>query len=252
MSGSRSDGRWPVTVVVPTRNEAGNVAELVSRLPPVERVLFVDDSDDDTPAVIRAVAGEADLRVELLHRPRGQRPEGLSGAVTAGMATVVSTWTCVMDGDLQHPPEDVARLFERSSAGDVDLVIASRRNWESINEGLGPVRRAVSSVFGSLAGVLFGPDLHGVSDPLSGFFLVRTDALDLDRLHATGFKILLEILVTHPDLRRDEVGFAFQRRGSGASNGSVTEAARYLRHVVDLRRRSAGGRTVRPARSGSG
>jgi dolichol-phosphate mannosyltransferase len=76
-----------------------------------------------------------------------------------------------------------------------------------------------------------------VSDPLSGFFVVRAKALDLELLRATGFKILLEILVTHPDLRRDEVGFAFQRRGSGASNGSPTEGARYLRHLWSLRRR---------------
>ncbi|MBW3629176.1 MAG: hypothetical protein KY464_07760, partial [Gemmatimonadetes bacterium] len=39
------------------------------------------------------------------------------------------------------------------------------------------------------------------------------------------------------ELRSDEVGFAFQRRGSGHSNGSVREAVRYLRHVVRLRRR---------------
>jgi dolichol-phosphate mannosyltransferase len=229
--------RWPVTVVVPTRNEAGNVAELVARLPPVERILFVDDSDDGTPAAVAAAAAGAPSPVSLLHRQRGARAGGLSGAVTAGMAQVDSAWVCVMDGDLQHPPEVVERLMERTTADDVDLVIASRRNWESINQGLGPVRRVVSWVFGRLAFLLFNRRLGGATDPLSGFFVVRTKALDLDLLRATGFKILLEILVTHPELRHDEVGFAFQRRGSGESNGSVTEALRYLRHVVRLRRR---------------
>jgi dolichol-phosphate mannosyltransferase len=229
--------RWPVTIIIPTRNEAGNVAPLLRRLPLVDQVLFVDDSDDDTPAAVRAAAGASPSPVRVLHRPRGRRAGGLSGAVTLGLAEVASPWVCVMDGDLQHPPEVVGRLMERAADDDVDLVIASRRNWESINEGLGPVRRVVSWTFGRAALALFGPSLRGVTDPLSGFFAVRTKALDVGLLRATGFKILLEVLVTHPELRRAEVGFAFARRGSGQSNGSVVEALRYLRHLARLRRR---------------
>lgn len=229
--------RWPVAVVVPTRNEAGNIVPLLQRLPLVESVIFVDDSDDGTPEVVEQVAAGSASPVTLVHRPRGQRGDGLAGAVTAGVRLVESPWICVMDGDLQHPPEVIDRLMARAAVEDVDLVVASRRNWESINEGLGPVRRVVSWVFGRAALALFEPSLAGVTDPLSGFFLVRTKALDVELLRATGFKILLEILVTHPELRRGEVGFAFARRGSGASNGSVTEAVRYLRHLVRLRRR---------------
>ena len=116
-------------------------------------------------------------------------------------------------------------------------MVASRKNWESINEGLGPVRRLVSWGLGWVARTLLRSRIGDCSDPLSGFFLVRTSAIDANRLNPTGFKILLEILVTHPDLRRAEVGFAFAKRGSGDSNGSVREALRYLRHVVRLRRR---------------
>jgi dolichol-phosphate mannosyltransferase len=238
MSSEQVEIRWPVTVVVPTRNEAGNIVPLLQRLPLVDAVLFVDDSDDGTPDVIVQVTPESRSPVRLLHRSRGDRDGGLAGAVTAGLALVESPWVCVMDGDLQHPPEVVTRLMERTTDDDVDLVIASRRNWESINEGLGPVRRLVSWVFGKAAVALFGRSLRGVTDPLSGFFVVRAKALDVGLLRATGFKILLEILVTHPELRRAEVGFAFARRGSGQSNGSVTEAVRYLRHLARLRRRA--------------
>lgn len=237
MSAQPVDERWPLAIVVPTRNESGNVAPLLERLPAVEQVLFVDDSDDDTPRAVERAAAVAASPVSVLHRPRRARGDGLSGAVTTGMRQVDSAWICVMDGDLQHPPEVVDTLMARALAGDVDLVIASRRNWDSINEGLGPVRRVVSWSFGRMAFALFGSRFPDVSDPLSGFFVVRTAAVDVDRLRATGFKILLELLVTHPDLRRTEVGFAFQRRGSGASNGSPTEGYRYLRHLWRLRRR---------------
>jgi dolichol-phosphate mannosyltransferase len=48
-------------------------------------VLFVDDSDDDTPAVIRAAARVAPLPVRLLHRAPENRAGGLGGVVIAGM-----------------------------------------------------------------------------------------------------------------------------------------------------------------------
>ncbi len=226
----------PVTVVVPTRHEAGNIVPLLARMPDVEEVLFVDDSDDDTPDAIALAATDASVKVQLLHRRGADRVGGLSGAVVAGLDRVNSPWMCVMDGDLQHPPEVITKLMA-AAGDDIDLVVASRKNWESINEGLGPVRRLVSWGLGWVARSLLRSRIGDCSDPLSGFFLVRVDALDPHRLNPTGFKILLEVLVTHPDLRRAEVGFAFAKRGSGDSNGSVREALRYLRHVVRLRRR---------------
>jgi dolichol-phosphate mannosyltransferase len=228
---------WPLTVVVPTRNEAGNIAPLLERMPSVDKVLFVDDSDDDTDADDRAAC----------RSPTGPRRAAAPAARPAPRwpvrrgrrrARAVDTeWMCVMDGDLQHPPEVIDKIMALAETSDVDLVVASRKNWDSINEGLGPVRSFVSWVFGRVALVLLRPRIGSCSDPLSGFFAVRTSAVDPSILNPTGFKILLEILVTHPDLRRAEVGFAFARRGSGESNGSVREAARYLRHVVRLRRR---------------
>jgi dolichol-phosphate mannosyltransferase len=228
---------WPLTVVVPTRNEAGNIVPLLERMPEVDKVLFVDDSDDDTAEVIQLAAAEAAVKVDLLHRPPGERHGGLSGAVVAGLERVDSAWMCVMDGDLQHPPEVIDKIMTTAIGDGVDIVVASRKNWDSINEGLGPIRSFVSWVFGRVALVLLRSRIGSCSDPLSGFFAVRTDAIDPAKLNPTGFKILLEILVTHPDLRRAEVGFAFAKRGAGESNGSVREAARYLRHVVRLRRR---------------
>ncbi len=96
--------RWPATVLVPTRDERDNAEPLLTRLPLVDAVLFVDDSDDDTPEAIAAAAPLCDSPVEVLHRPAGQRSGGLAGAVVAGMPLVKSKWTVVMDGDLQHPP----------------------------------------------------------------------------------------------------------------------------------------------------
>src|SRR3954468_10552823 len=95
-----------LSVVVPTRDEAGNVAELVARLErvlPGERleVIFVDDSDDGTPGEIEACRRRSPLAIKLLHREAGERADGLGGAVVAGLRVAESPWACVMDADLQ-------------------------------------------------------------------------------------------------------------------------------------------------------
>ena len=139
-----------LTIIVPTRNESENVDPLLCRLsaslttPAV--VLFVDDSDDSTPAVIDAARGrDFDmLDVQLLHRTRPTRTGGLGGAVLAGLAVANTPWVCVMDGDLQHPPERVMALFESAESRKADLVVGSRYIPGGRNEGLGAVRTVVS------------------------------------------------------------------------------------------------------------
>jgi len=120
-----------LSIVVPTRNEAGNIATLVARLeqalPQVSlEIIFVDDSDDETPTVVETVRDQVNCAVKLIHRPVGQRDGGLGGAVVAGLSAAESPWVCVMDGDLQHPPELVPQMFGEAKQSSRDLVVASR------------------------------------------------------------------------------------------------------------------------------
>ncbi len=229
-----------VSIVVPTRNEAGNVADLVQRIEaavierPIE-IIFVDDSDDGTPEAIR-VAGElASISVRMVHRAPGQRHDGLGGAVLEGFAAAESEWVCVMDADLQHPPEVLPRLLARASETSADLVVASRYSDSGSVGAFGPVREAVSHLSTTAARVMFPARLKGVSDPMSGFFLVRKGAIDLLQLRPRGFKILLEIIVRNPGLRVAEVGFQFGERLAGTSKASLREGARYFSHLWHLR-----------------
>ncbi|MGH8860670.1 MAG: glycosyltransferase, partial [Jatrophihabitantaceae bacterium] len=120
-----------LTVVVPTRNEAGNIAPLVARLDAAlegvtAEVIFVDDSDDDTPARIREVARTSDHPVRVVHRGPDERAGGLGSAVLAGFHAATTQWAVVMDGDLQHPPELVPQLVGEGCARNSDVVVASR------------------------------------------------------------------------------------------------------------------------------
>jgi dolichol-phosphate mannosyltransferase len=123
-----------LTILVPTRNEAQNVEPLLGRLSTSVKensvVLFVDDSDDETPDVVQAARarGFGSLETRLLHRSGEQRSGGLGGAVLAGLERIHTPWVCVMDGDLQHPPEVVPQLFDAALEG-ADLVVVATRAW---------------------------------------------------------------------------------------------------------------------------
>ncbi len=230
-----------LSIIVPTRNEAGNVAALAGRLDQILRdraveVIFADDSDDETPTAVVQAAAKSRHRIRLLHRPPEERGSGLGGAVLAGMRIARAPWVCVMDGDLQHPPEIVPEMLEQAARKDADLVVASRysRSGEARNT-LSPLRKLVSKGTGGLARSLFPGRLREVSDPMSGFFLVRRAAVPIDRLRPRGFKILLEIVVRSKELRVTETKFDFGERHAGESKASVGEGLTFLTQLVRLR-----------------
>ena len=228
-------------VVIPTRNESANVVPLVARLEKAltdlnAEIVFVDDSDDDTPDVIAAVARTTNVRVRLVHRAPGERAGGLGGAVLAGMRWSEAPWVVVMDGDLQHPPEVVPRLLEAGAANDLDVVVASRYREDGNAAGLSSrYRRIASSGASAAAKIAFPHRLAGVTDPMSGFFALRVDKLDPKTLRPNGFKILLEILGRSAQLRVGEVAFTFAERNGGVSKATYREAVRYFRQLLGLR-----------------
>lgn len=236
----RPTSRPLLAVVVPTRNEAANIAPLVERIEGAVDVrrtelVFVDDSSDETPAEIECVARDTRMRVRMIHRPGGERRGGLGGAVAAGLRSVDATWACVIDGDLQHPPELIPVLLEEGERRNSDLVIASRYCVAPWTNGLGICRIAVSRGLTALTRGAFPRRLGAVSDPLSGFFLVRLSAVELRALRPRGFKVLLEILVRSPRLRTSDVPFEFGDRYSGESKATIREGLTFISHLICLR-----------------
>jgi len=224
-----------VSVVVPTYNERANVRPLLARLTraladiPGE-IIFVDDSDDGTEQEIAAC--DAGMPIRVIHREGSERKGGLSTAVLRGVAVARADYICIMDGDLQHPPEAIPALVDKATDSGADIVIASRHVPGGSSGGLeGPWRRFISFAFGVLSRLLFYEKLRKVRDPLSGFLLVRHSALEGVRLRPIGYKISLEILIRAAGSHVEEVPYTFTERGSGESKASLSTGFTFLRHA---------------------
>ena len=213
-------GQIALTVVVPTFNERANVAEMVSRLDGILgtlswEVIFVDDaSPDGTAETVRDIA-RRDRRVRLIER---HDRRGLSSAVIEGALAAAADIVAVMDGDLQHDESVLPQLYQKVASGAADIASASRFLLEDGADGLSSEgRRKLSDSGIRLANRAFGLDL---TDPLTGFFVIRRQAVlsALPHLSGQGFKILLDLITAAPEpLRVTELPFRFRARLHGES-----------------------------------
>ena len=236
-----SQGRkgYNLSIVIPTRNEEQNVKPLVERLTRAlagERIeiIFVDDSDDGTPETIRETQATSEQDITLIHRLGSDRVGGLSGSVVEGMRRASGQLVCVMDSDLQHPPEAVPHLLARARVGDVALVVGTRGGDHE--QHLGFFRRQISRGLTWSARAMFPLRLRRVSDPMSGFFMVRSlQAEEFEALHPRGFKILFELVTRFPHLEIAEVPYSFRHRLNGKSNAAPGHAIDFFRSALEIR-----------------
>jgi dolichol-phosphate mannosyltransferase len=235
----RSDSIPKISIIIPTRNESENIRPLLVRLAETLsdfaiETIFVDDSDDGTPEVIASLQDQFPFAIRLIIRPVPDR-NGLSGAVVEGFTAARGEWVCVMDADLQHPPETIPAMMEQAQKTGADIVVGSRSGDFFGPFGLSRLRSLNSKILTIIARTLFPRRLKNVADPLTGLFLVRRAGVDVDAMRPDGFKILLEILVRNPGLQVSEVNFQFAPRYSGESKADVREGGRFFRHLIILR-----------------
>jgi dolichol-phosphate mannosyltransferase len=225
-----------LAVVLPTYNERANIAPMVDKLEAAlgasgwEAIFVDDDSRDGTADEARRIAA-ADPRVRVLQRI-GRR--GLASAAIEGMCATAAPIVAVMDADLQHDPALLPQMLEALRTGEYDLAVASRfAPGASTAEWNRPDREKASALANSLARKVTGVEL---SDPMSGFFMLRAETLrkDAHRLSGIGFKILLDILATvDAPLRVKEFPLNFAARAEGESKLDRTVVFEFLVGLYD-------------------
>jgi dolichol-phosphate mannosyltransferase len=222
-------------MVVPTYDEADNVAWLVGRiLASVSHadVLVVDDSSPDgTGAIADRMAAE-EPRVHVLHRPT---KEGLGKAYLAGFRWALARDYDVVgeiDADGSHQPEQLPRLL--TALEDADLVIGSR--WVP---GGSVTNWAFTRKLLSRGGNLYTRLLLGIAvrDTTAGYRLFRRTTLekiDLDDVSSYGyvFQADLAFRTLRAGLRVVEVPIEFVERVRGDSKMTRDVATESLRRIT--------------------
>lgn len=233
---ANGQGGPDVSIIVPCYNESANVRPLVEMLRKVLdgrrwEVIFVDDnSPDGTSDVVRALAQE-DSHVRGLCRI-GRR--GLSSAVIEGALSSSAQVVAVMDGDLQHDESRLPALIDAVAGGGCDLAVGSRHVEGGSNQGLANAWRHALSDGGIWLAQRFMP--VRLTDPMSGFFAIRQDRFRqiAPFLAATGFKILLDLVLSSPSpLKVQEIPCGFRARVAGESKLDVVVMLQFGALLVD-------------------
>ena len=219
MKDQQEQGALQLAVIVPVYNERENAPRLVGALEAALKglrfeIIFVDDnSPDGTAETVRAMA-RTDARIRCLQRI-GRR--GLSSAVIEGMLATAAPVIAVIDGDMQHDESRLPEMLNLLEARGVDVVVGSRYAEGGGFGDWSARRRRMSEVATALAKRMTGVEL---SDPMSGFFMLRAEALRprVAELQGLGYKILLDILSARgPALSVAELPYEFRSRERGES-----------------------------------
>ena len=228
-----------VTLVIPTLNEAGNIAEVVRRAHALLKelgvsyeILIIDGGSTDATCELARQAG-----AQCIEQNREQSSYG--AALRAGFAHAQGQYIVTMDSDLSHEPEFIETLWKLRD--NHDIVIASRYvpgGSADMPRFRWLLSRILNVTFTSLLKI-------PVKDISSGFRLYRRRAIERMQCEANDFDVLEEILIKLYISGHSvgEVPFDYKPRREGKSHAKLIKFGmaylRTLRRMMALRRSGA-------------
>src|SRR5436305_1316310 len=205
----------PISVIIPTLNEAANIAELLTRLIhsmdqaniPYEVIVVDDHSTDNTVLIVESLAKQGVLPIRVLMK---QGRAGKSFSLMEGFAAAQFDILAMIDGDLQYPPEVLPTMAQQLM--QADIVVADRRTtYNNANQ----LRGSLSSIFTSVVSLLFGIN----TDMQSGMKMFRRTIYDRQVIQSGQWSLDL-YLVTYAvfnGYRLRNVPIDYQKRHGGES-----------------------------------
>jgi dolichol-phosphate mannosyltransferase len=222
-----------LTVVVPAFRERENIPSLLAALEAAlagvdwETIIVVDDAFDGTEDLVRSRA-QQDARVRCLHRI-GRR--GLASACIEGMLASSAPYLAVIDADLQHDETLMPQLLAAAKEGEVEIAVASRYMDGASTGELASHRVHISRLASAVSRLL----CQGLTDPMSGFFLVRRSFLErvVRKLYGRGFKILLDLIAAaRGEVRIRELPYRMRTRQHGESKLGARVIAEFFMLIL--------------------
>lgn len=230
--------RAPVSIVMPVYNEEAIIertvrdyhAEVIRKLPGSEMIIVDDCSTDESPAILRRLAGELG-DIDIL---RPEKNGGHGRALRRGYENASRELIFHTDSDYQFEPREFWKLYERMGANDLVS------GYRAVRHDPFP-RHAVSYMLRLSNIVLFGFDIRDANSP---FKIVREDCLRecLRAMDPEAFapSVLLAVTARRKGYRTEEVPVTHLPRLTGA--GSIRKlrliraCLRSLRESISLRR----------------
>jgi dolichol-phosphate mannosyltransferase len=228
-----------LSLIIPTYNESQNIQQLITVviqilnpiLPNKYELIVVDDNSCDRTWKLALELTQEYPQVRVMRR---ELEKGLATAVIRGWQAAQGRVLGVIDADLQHPPQILIKLWQEIAKG-ADIAIASR-HIEGGGVSEWSMARRFLSRGAQMLGLLILPEVMGrISDPMSGYFMVRRDALSGTIFQPLGYKVLVEVMARGKMRWIGEVGYIFQERKTGESKVTSQQYLEYVRHLVRLR-----------------
>ena len=155
-----------VSVVIPARNEAGNIAAAVARTPELgagTEIIFVEghSRDDTWQEIQRVAAAHPERRIKILQ----QSGRGKGDAVRAGFAAATGDILMILDADLTMPPEELPKFYDVIASGRAEFANGVRLVYPMDERAMQFLNLCANKAFGLIFSWLLG---QPVKDTLCG------------------------------------------------------------------------------------
>lgn len=207
-----------ISVVIPILNEKKNILKLVNELKKSIKsfnyeVIFVDDNSTDGSIEILKKIKEFNGRFNFIINT-GIRD--LTQSCFKGILKSKNKIIVIMDGDLQHNPKYIGKMYAQLVNKKKDIVIASRNFDETSTSSLSIIRTTFSKILILMLRIISGKNYV---DPMSGYFMFKKKIFtkNKNKFFGKGYKILADFIYNVPNLRISEITISFRRRNKGNS-----------------------------------
>ncbi len=211
-----------LSLVIPILNEEKNIQPLtkkiIQNLKKIKyEIIFVDDSSSDNSQFkLKSLKKKYKFFKPILRNKK----QDLTQSCFDGIRRSKFQNIVIMDGDLQHDPKYIKKMFKIYKKYNLDIVIGSRKLLSGKNQGLSEIRR-----FASVVLIYFFRIFKiKTNDPMSGFFIFRKEIYYKNNkfFFGKGFKILADFLINSKQkLQTKDVTISFNRRYNSESKMSL-------------------------------
>lgn len=216
-----SDYNKAVSIIVPVLNEEENVILLaknidtaIKKIKYLYEIIFIDDhSTDNTEAVIQNISQKYPVRY---YKKEGK--QGKAQSLLEGFSKAKYELICMIDADLQYPPEAIPDMLKKIEEGN-DVIVANRKELKTNKKRI---------IFSKAFNFIFCKLLHGLNfDVQSGLKLFKKEIIKRIQLKPLPWTFDLEflILARAAGYKISSVDIIFEQRKSGESKIQLFDAS---------------------------